>query len=326
MLITSLIFGGGNQKNTAKAQDLIGNETTRMNMAINKIDLVRKITDELNKEIGVPTIFIYPNKQKETSLTSSKFGGIPYWDSSLPYPTDEKGNKLKLLAQLNLSEISEACKGEVGLLPKDGILQFFLLSGNDFLYGSDLNDYTNNNCFRVIYHSIINQNITVEDIQNLCIPISSSKLADDYEPITGEIGLDFKMQITSSPLYGEFKELFIKKAALYGWQIDDKPDEVFNDIFDCVGDEASDELYEYAYHEDNCLLGFPVFTQSDPRIDNERYIKYDIQLFQMVSYDAEEGTDFIAAWGDAGIAHFFINHNKLIEKDFSDIMYYWDCT
>lgn len=34
----------------------------------------------------------------------------------------------------------------------------------------------------------------------------------------------------------------------------------------------------------------------------------------------------MAIWGDMGIAHFFINHKKLMEKDFSDIMYYWDCT
>ena len=45
----------------------------------------------------------------------------------------------------------------------------------------------------------------------------------------------------------------------------------------------------------------------------------------MVSYN-EEGTKFMAIWGDMGIAHFFINHKKLMEKDFSDIMYYWDCT
>lgn len=43
---------------------------------------MRKITDELHEEIGVPTIFIYPDKLKEISLTSSKFGGLPYWDKS----------------------------------------------------------------------------------------------------------------------------------------------------------------------------------------------------------------------------------------------------
>lgn len=34
----------------------------------------------------------------------------------------------------------------------------------------------------------------------------------------------------------------------------------------------------------------------------------------------------MAVWGDMGIAHFFTNHNKLIEKDFSDILYCWDCS
>lgn len=299
-------------------------ENQNSDMAIDKAKLARQITDELNKEIGVPTIFIHPNKRKKIALINSKFGGLPYWDKSVPYPTDKNGNKLKLLAQFNLNEISEACNGEVGLLPKEGILQFFLLSGNDYLYGSDLNDYTNNNRFRVVYHSIIDPNITVEDIQNLCIPISSSKLADDYEPITGEIGLDFSVRKTASPHYGEFKEIFLKKAALYGWQIAEKPP--YYDLYHCLGEDVCYELDEYACQEENCLLGYPVYTQlGDPRLDEERYAKYDTQLFQMVSYN-ENGTKFMAIWGDMGIAHFFINHKNLIEKDFSDIMYYWDCS
>lgn len=307
------------------SEEIEESDNQNSDMAIDKVELTRKITDELNEEIGVPTIFINPNKRKKISLTGSKFGGIPYWDPSLPYPTDKNGNKLKLLAQFNLYEISEVCKGDVGLLPKEGILQFFLLSGSNYSYGSDFENYTNDDHFRVIYHPTINPNITVEDVQNLHIPIASAS-ANDYEPISGEIALDFKINKKASPLYGSFKELFINKAALYGWKIDDKADEVFNDLSDCLEDEAADELYEYAYFEQNCLLGYPIFTQTDPRPDEERYTGYDTQLFQIISYDAEEGTDFIAAWGDAGIAHFFINHKKLMEKDFSDIMYYWDCS
>lgn len=133
-------------------------------MIIDKLELTRKISAELDEEIGVNTIFIYPNKRKKISLTSSKFGGLPYWDKSRPYPTDKNGNKLKLLAQFNLREVSKECQSNIGLLPNEGILQFFLLSSDDYLYGSDLDDYTNNNHFRVIYHSSINPNITEEDI------------------------------------------------------------------------------------------------------------------------------------------------------------------
>lgn len=291
-------------------------------MAVNKIELTRKITDELNEEIGVPTICIYPNKRKKVTLTGSKFGGIPYWDNSQPYPTDKNGNKLQLLAQFNLNEISSVCDGGLGHLPNEGILQFFLLSGDDYLYGSDLDDYTNNNSFRVIYHPSIKADITEEDVLKLHIPTSITS-ANYYEPIGGEIALDFKVRKTSSPDYGKFKELFIKKAALYGWLIDGKGD---YHLVNCVDSDASDELYGYAYNEDNCLLGYPIFVQYDPRTDDERYAKYDTQLLQLVSCDAEEGTDFRSVWGDMGVAHFFINHDKLMARDFSDIMYYWDCS
>ena len=136
---------------------------------MDKLELTRKIAEELNEEIGLTTIFIYPNKDKEITLTSSKFGGLPYWDDSLPYPTDNKGNKLKLLAQFNLGEIAEACHSCGGLLPESGMLQFFILPEEDCFYGSDLDDYTNNNLFRVIYHPSINPEITVEDIRDLNI-------------------------------------------------------------------------------------------------------------------------------------------------------------
>ena len=46
----------------------------------------------------------------------------------------------------------------------------------------------------------------------------------------------------------------------------------------------------------------------------------------MESFDEEEGTDFIATWGDMGIAHFFINRNDLLSRNFDDIMYGWDCS
>lgn len=297
-------------------------------MDLNKVQLTRKIVDELKEEVGLPTIIVCPNKRKKTTLTDSKFGGLPYWDSSIPYPTDNAGNKLKLLAQFNLSEIANVCPTEISSLPKCGILQFFLLSEADYLYGSDLDDYTNKEHFRVIYHPTINENIVLEDVMALNIPIASAS-ENDFEPISSEIGLDFELKKSVSVESEDFKIAFIKKASSYGWSIKNIGNCVTDTLYFCLeedNEEAASELLDYAYNENDCLLGYPTFTQFDPRNDEEKYAKYDTQLFQMVSYEADEGTDYIAVWGDMGIAHFFINHDKLLEKDFSDIMYYWDCT
>lgn len=45
-------------------------------------------------------------KEKADDLTifDSKFGGISYWDFSKEFPTDSKGEKLSLLAQINFDK------------------------------------------------------------------------------------------------------------------------------------------------------------------------------------------------------------------------------
>lgn len=66
------------------------------------------------------------------------------------------------------------------------------------------------------------------------------------------------------------------------------------------------------------LLGYPCFTQYDPREYEENKRKYDRLLLQL---DSDEHI----CWGDIGIANFFINEQKLAEGDFSDVFYNWDC-
>lgn len=288
-------------------------------MVDNKIQLAKQITTRLIEEIGLPTVFIRVNKRKQVTLISSKFGGLPYWDKEIQYPTDSKGNKLMLLAQFNLDDI----KG-VKLLPQSGILQFFVYSDNEFHYGSDFEDYTNNDCFRVVYHSKIDFNISEEDIKSLNIPTSLDK-SNDYDVITGEIGIDFEISKMASPEYGEFKNRFIELAAEQGWHLDNNEDvkvlDYLIDDWDIMG-----EIYDICHKHKYQLLGYPLFIQFDPRNDEERYAKYDTLLFQMESFEEEEGTDFMAIWGDLGIAHFFINRKNLLNRNFDDIMYCWDCS
>ncbi|WP_026659599.1 DUF1963 domain-containing protein [Butyrivibrio sp. AC2005] len=53
------------------------------------------------------------------------------------------------------------------------------------------------------------------------------------------------------------------------------------------------------------LLGYPFFTQYDPREDGE----YETLLFQM---DSTFGEAYEIMWGDAGICNFFINEEDPI--------------
>lgn len=71
------------------------------------------------------------DESRTPTLTDSKLGGVPYWDSQQAYPADSNGNPLVLLAQFNLRELPET-----NLLPQTGLLQFFLL--DDRYYGLPL--------------------------------------------------------------------------------------------------------------------------------------------------------------------------------------------
>lgn len=81
-------------------------------------------------------------------------------------------------------------------------------------------------------------------------------------------------------------------------------------------DDMEDDIWEAFDGSGSKLLGYPYFTQFDPR---ERVNQtYDRLLFQL-------DTNKYLMWGDSGVANFFINSEKLANMDFSDILYNWDC-
>lgn len=59
--------------------------------------------EDLQKTIE-PSLNIY-GEIREAGLLESKFGGRPYWLKGEAYPTAKSGEPLRLLAQINLSEI-----------------------------------------------------------------------------------------------------------------------------------------------------------------------------------------------------------------------------
>ena len=83
---------------------------------------VERLKSYIKEHACKESFALVPVKEKEMTLTSSKLGGIPYWDLKQEYPVDENGKKMQLLCQLNFSEC-KYCEND--LLPKNGILQFF---------------------------------------------------------------------------------------------------------------------------------------------------------------------------------------------------------
>ena len=67
-----------------------------------------------------------PLTTERPASTASKFRGLPYLPLTVPYPVDEAGRPMLLLAQINLQELPAN-----SMLPAEGLLQFYI-SASDY--------------------------------------------------------------------------------------------------------------------------------------------------------------------------------------------------
>lgn len=277
-----------------------------------------KIVEKIKEMTGIPAIFIErkPNTV-QPSLTDSKFGGLPYWDMQKEYPTDSKGKKMMLLAQINFSDLS-AFDTE---LPKEGMLQFFIAVDDD-VFGMDFDDPVSQKDFRVVFHDIVRQDVTEEQVQAL--DIVRAEEADDYgTPIFHQAALSFRAgtDYMSSDIEG-FSAVFVQAVkAVTGEEIDEE------NWYEYFEEDTDDDNYmnEELSGLGHKMLGYPGFIQFDPREEDKDLQCYDTLLLQIDSDMDEDGEDYVL-WGDCGVANLFINKEALIKRDFSNILYNWDCS
>ena len=217
------------------------------------------------------------------SIFESKVGGLGYIPHDKDFPTDSNGNQLRLLAQIECEKI------QLDGFMKTGLLQFWIL--NDNVLGMDVWGTTNQDGFRVIYYPEIDKTVTKNEIERKFV---KNKYDDDpyYFPVFRECGMNFKK---SENRFIEYSE--------------EIPEEVYEEVYD-----------ENSGHK---VGGYPVFAQSDPRLDDKMPEYYDFLLFQL---DTDcIGEEDVVMWGDSGVGNFFINSEKLKQCDFSDVLYNWDC-
>ncbi len=238
-----------------------------------------------------PYLEIQAEASQDLAPWQSKFGGVPYLPKNFDYPRTAKGQYFYLLAQINFQEVP-ALKG----FPKQGILQFYL--ADDDLYGTDFKNLTEQKGFRVLYFENLdlNPDHLMDDFAFLPEPedfpltqCHALKFSKQYEPITPH---DYRCQ------------LFLGEAL----------DNLISDYIDEQWEEE-DNLFNSCGHK---LGGYPCFAQGDPRegigLDEEPY-----ELLLQIDSEDE------IMWGDCGVGNFFIKPSALKQKNFSDILYTWDC-
>ena len=237
-------------------------------------------------------------------LLDSKFGGMPYLPKSVEIPKGEEDANLYLLAQINLEQLP---KGSFPL--EEGILQFWI--ADDDAYGLDFDNPLSQKGSRVVYYSKLEPYLSERDIVE---KYPSLLKQQEVSPINGTFGLTFtsKREIVTS---GDdaFDERFTRE-----WN-NLFPDKIIENALDLPDDALEDE-YNANSGYGHKLLGYPAFTQGDPRSQSS-YKNYRL-LLQIDSIGTK--TQEIM-WGDTGIGNFFIRDEDLLNANFSKVMYNWDC-
>lgn len=275
---------------------------------MDKKQAILKIYQELQQETARKTAMIELKNQK-TSLTDSKLGGVPYLPKDKEFPVNSEGQQLILLAQINFEDLED-----MEDFPSKGLLQFFIL-GDDIL-GLDLHKLTVQDNFRIVYYEEIDYTVKEEDLVEKYDPYIED---EDWLPFNAKYKMIFEVGMQGMSM-GDFRydELFTEK---YNEVFEDELIEGFWDV-----QEYDDDFFDELTEEDSgfgCKIGgYPGFTQEDPR--SYEYEEHDVLLLQIDSID-DDDEDVHIMWGDSGVCNFFITQEDLKNKDFSNVIYNWDC-
>lgn len=242
----------------------------------------------------IPMITISPY-ERSTTLTESKFAGEPYLPYMWRYPKDITGEPMRLLAQINFAEIPRLQD-----FPTEGILQFFISST---IFANKI--YAHEDIFQQFYKVRFFPTIKTDVINNQGSTIQTLPPLD-YFPIKQELALLFSKTIEPVSAFDYRATQYLQSLSQMHPPIKD--------------DSNLHEIYlQYFLGAGAKIGGYPYFIQEDIRKDSSLLLRYDVLLLQIDSND-ECGI----MWGDSGVGKFLINREKLLQLDFSDILFQWE--
>ena len=280
-----------------------------------KIDdeFAKKVYDEIwaeyEKTAQTKTFSKITLTENELKITDSKVMGLPYIPKGAEIPQTANGDKMMMIAQINCDDLQGLAD-----FPEKGILQFFVLNDEDGLLGLDFDNQTVQDSFRVIYHEKIEEFYDENELKSIYNPYN---FEENYITNNNE---SYKMNFELTSEKERFEDVFYH---------------IFRKICKEKGLKQTQEdwlyrkLLNFMQYSENYYSqcdGFAFFTQDDPREYNEEYKKFDTVLFQLNSEFDENTRNWKVCIGDAGVINFFINREKLKNKDFSEILYNWDCS
>ena len=280
-----------------------------------KIDdeFAKKVYDEIwaeyEKTAQTKTFAKITLTENELKITDSKVMGLPYIPKGAEIPQTANGDKMIMIAQINCDDLQGLAD-----FPEKGILQFFVLNDEDGLLGLDFDNQTVQDSFRVIYHEEIEEFYDENELKSIYNPYNfeESYITNDNESYK----MNFELTSEKERFEDMFYHIFTKICKEKGLK-QTQEDWLYRKLLNFM--QYSENYYSQCD-------GFAFFTQDDPREYNEEYKKFDTVLFQLNSEFDENTRNWKVCIGDAGVINFFINRENLKKKDFSEILYNWDCS
>lgn len=254
-------------------------------MEVITIEQVNKIVDTF-KERTKKECYTFEISEEKASITDTKLAGVPYLPEGEELPKDEAGDDMVLFAQINFEDI------KLENYPEKGILQIFI--GKQTFWPTP---------YKVKYYEDISLPSRTD--------IKFNPTEDDF--ISEEIKLSLKKSITFMPINDyRFFDTFEEVAE----EVLGEPTD-----FDEVSELAEGvDLWDEFCADNGNIGGYADFTQNDPRdgdLDEdftECIIKVDSNLdFRKIMI------------GDSGIAWLLITKEDLINKNFENASFDWDC-
>lgn len=228
---------------------------------------------------------------------ASKVGGAPWWPPGEPLPRDAQDRPLALLAQVDLGALPES-----GLdLPAQGLLQFFIATdthmGLDFDSDQSPAALAARRGHRVVYWPDAGG-----PTQAVALATARDLPLDPARPLR----MHFHAGTEVLNLHDARFEALFDGGLDAALQRHGEPDGI-------NADALHDALWEHDTGPGHKLGGYPNFAQVDPRTRTDLEL-----LFQL---DSDDGV----MWGDCGVGNFFITDEDLARRDFSRVLYGWDC-
>ena len=261
--------------------------------------------------------------------TASKFGGRPYLPSGESAPTNEKGEPLGMIAQINCADLPEN-----DIYPATGMLQFWINPNDEeCLWGFDYENPLSQKNHRVVYYETL-------DEPNPDAPFPNVDWDEGGWPIGGfdcesgpleiEYGMTFEVREQGVTASGyDYYDVFGAK-----WD-ETYPDELLPEAHEnpYKNQPRREALYELtepfeSEEEYSHVGGYPFFVQNDPRDEFKELRGHTVNLLTIVSEsenEENEDEEIEIMWGDAGAANWLITPEALVARDFSQVVFEWAC-